>query len=102
METILKAALIEARDLLGLGSCASIKNIKAAFRELAKACHPDHAADDPGAQEKMKRINQAYRILLAYCEQFPIPLDEQSLVAHTPEAAYRDHMDRFYGNWFRE
>jgi hypothetical protein len=102
MEKISKAALIEARDSLGLGSCASMKDIKAVFRELAKGCHPDRAPDDPGAEEQMKRIGQAYRILLAYCEQYPIPLDEQSLVAHSPEGIFEDHVDRFYGDWFKE
>ena len=102
METVSKAALIEARDLLGLRSCASIKNIKAVFRKLAKDCHPDRAPDEPGAEERMKRLGQAYRILLAYCEQYPIPLDEESLVAHSPEGVSEDHMDRFYGDWFTE
>ena len=102
MEAISKAVLAEARDLLGLGSSASITNIKAVFRKLAKDCHPDRAPDEPGGEEQMKRIGRAYSILLAYCEQYPIPLDEQSLATHSPEAISEDHLDRFYGDWFKE
>jgi len=102
METLSKAALIEAKNRLGLGSHASLKDIKAAFRRLAKHTHPDRAANEVEAEEQMKQINRAYRILLAYCEQYPIPLDEQSLTAHSPEALFEDYADRFYGNWFRK
>ena len=101
METISKAALIEARDRLGLGAYASLKDIKAAFRRLAKERHPDRAADEAKAEEQMKQINRAYRILLAYCEQYPIPLDEESLAAHSPEKLFEDYADRFYGDWFK-
>ena len=100
METISKAALIEARDQLGLGNSSSIKDVKTAFRRLAKDCHPDRAADKSGAGERMKQINRAYRILLAYCEQYPIPLDEENLAAHSPEKIFEDYVDQFYGNWF--
>ncbi|RKY67579.1 MAG: hypothetical protein DRP97_07250 [Candidatus Latescibacterota bacterium] len=100
METISNAALIEARDQLGLGNSSSIKNVKAAFRRLAKDCHPDRAADKSRAEERMKQINRAYRILLAYCEQYPIPLDEKNLTAHSPESVFEDYVDQFYGNWF--
>ena len=100
-ETVSKAALIEARDRLGLGSCASLKDIKAAFRRLAKDCHPDRAANEAEAEEQMKRINRAYRMLLAYCEQYPVPLDEESLAGHSPEGLFEDYVDRFYGDWFK-
>ena len=102
METISKAALIEARDRLGLGSHASLKDIKAAFRRLAKDHHPDRAEDVAKAEEQMKQLNRAYRILLVYCEQYPIPLDEQSLAAHSPEGLFEDFADRFYGDWFEK
>jgi len=100
-ETVSKAALIEARDRLGLGSYASLKDIKAAFRRLAKDCHPDRVGNGAEAEERMKQINRAYRILLAYCEQYPILLDEKSLAAHSPEGLFEDYVDRFYGDWFK-
>jgi curved DNA-binding protein CbpA len=37
--------------------------IEAAYRRLALKHHPDHNRNDPRAEEQMKRINAAFRIL---------------------------------------
>lgn len=50
-------------DVLGVQKSASAKEIKAAFRRLAKQYHPDQRPDDPQAQEKFAEINQAYEII---------------------------------------
>ncbi len=42
---------------------ASDKDIKSAFRKLAKAYHPDQNQDDPKAQAKFAQINAAYELL---------------------------------------
>jgi curved DNA-binding protein CbpA len=37
--------------------------IEAAYRRLARRYHPDLNRDDPSAEELMKRINEAFRVL---------------------------------------
>ena len=102
MEKMSKAALVEARERLGLGTYASVRDVKTAFRRLAREGHPDRANDKTAAEEEMKQLNRAYRMLLAYCEQYPIPLDESHLITNSPEEAFEDYADRFYGDWFRK
>ena len=50
-------------SVLGVPRKASEKEIKSAFRKLAKRYHPDSNKDDPKAQEKFSEANQAYEIL---------------------------------------
>ncbi|MFQ3568448.1 MAG: DnaJ C-terminal domain-containing protein [Aggregatilineales bacterium] len=48
---------------LGVSRTASDKEIKSAFRKLAKKYHPDANPDDPSAEAKFKEINEAYEVL---------------------------------------
>ncbi len=50
-------------DVLGVNRSASEKEIKQAFRKLAKKFHPDTNPDDPQAETKFKEINEAYEVL---------------------------------------
>jgi len=49
--------------VLGVGQNASLKEIKLAFRRLARQYHPDLNPDDPISAEKFKQISQAYDVL---------------------------------------
>jgi len=57
-------------EILGLKPGASQKEIKAAYRDLARVWHPDRFSSDPRlqakAQEKLKEINEAYEKLRDY------------------------------------
>ena len=48
--------------VLGLPFGASVEQVRARYRELARLYHPDVSAD-PEAEEKMRQLNEAYRIL---------------------------------------
>ena len=48
---------------LGATRTASDKELKAAYRKLARQFHPDANRDDPGAEERFKEINEAYEVL---------------------------------------
>ena len=50
-------------DVLGVAKNASAKDIKSAFRKLAKKYHPDQNPDDPKAQDRFAEVNQAYEIV---------------------------------------
>lgn len=50
-------------DVLGVAKNASAKDVKTAFRKLAKKYHPDQNPDDPKAKERFAEANQAYEIL---------------------------------------
>jgi curved DNA-binding protein len=48
---------------LGVSKTATEKEIKQAYRKLAKKHHPDANPDDPTAETKFKEINEAYEVL---------------------------------------
>ena len=50
-------------EVLGLSRGASEQDIKAAFRRLAKDCHPDRNHGDKNAEHKFKELNEAYEAL---------------------------------------
>jgi molecular chaperone DnaJ len=50
-------------DVLGVGRAASDQEIKAAFRRLAKECHPDTCNGDTTSEKRFKEVNEAYEAL---------------------------------------
>src|SRR5580765_3517641 len=50
-------------ELLGVGRKASAKDIRAAFRKLARKYHPDLNPGDKAAEEKFKQLQEAYDVL---------------------------------------
>lgn len=49
--------------LLGIDKGASSEDIKRAFRKAAMECHPDLHPGDGEAEQKFKKINEAYEVL---------------------------------------
>src|SRR6266704_2663805 len=49
--------------ILEVGRTASVNEIKRAFRKLARRYHPDINPGDRQAEERFKRITEAYEIL---------------------------------------
>lgn len=48
---------------LGVKKNATDKEIKSAYRKLAKKNHPDTNPDDPTAESRFKELNEAYEVL---------------------------------------
>lgn len=67
---------------LELNEGATFDDVKAAYRSLAKRWHPDRFARSPGerenAEERMKRINEAYTWLADNRYLFDIDWTEES------------------------
>ncbi len=88
----------EARKTLGLGEEATLKEIKKAYRKLAHRHHPDKLTeDDTSGRETMKRLNQAYRLLLDYCNEYKYGFREED-VART--YFYDEYMRTYKDRWF--
>ncbi|MCB0704457.1 MAG: J domain-containing protein [Saprospiraceae bacterium] len=56
-------AFIDYYKVLGIAKTASEKEIKNAFRKLARKYHPDLNPDDKEAEKKFKEINEANEVL---------------------------------------
>ncbi|MBC8037085.1 MAG: molecular chaperone DnaJ [Rhizobiales bacterium] len=50
-------------EILGVGKSADEKELKAAYRKLAKQLHPDANPGDKTAEHKFKEISEAYDVL---------------------------------------
>ena len=49
-------------EVLGVDKCADDKELKNAFRSLARKYHPDRSTEDD-AEDKFKEIQEAYAVL---------------------------------------
>jgi len=75
-------AVEDARETLGLGQEVSLSEVDSAYNRLARKYHPDLHPNDPSAEEKFKKIKNAYVMLTKYCEHCLCSL-EKSRVEET-------------------
>ncbi len=50
-------------EILGISKGASVREIKGAYKRLAKQCHPDVNPGCAAAHERFKEIGEAYGVL---------------------------------------
>jgi len=50
-------------EILGVSSSCTEKELKVAFRRMAKKYHPDANRDDPEAEQRFKEVAEAYEVL---------------------------------------
>ncbi len=58
----------KARQLLGLGTDVSDKELKEAYRHLAAKIHPDIHPDDDTRDEQFTKVREAFVLLRDYCQ----------------------------------
>ena len=87
----------EARRLLGLREAATLREIKQAYRQMAFHYHPDQRGNDLECEEGMKRLNQAYKLLMDYCARYKYTFREEDVARAYPEEEY---LRRYAHGWF--
>jgi DnaJ-class molecular chaperone len=90
----------EARRLLGLEETATLKEIKSAYRNLARSHHPDkHGGIDNSGNEIMKRLNWAYGLLMDYCNEYRFSFRQEEVArVYQREEDYRSWYDKWSGS----
>ena len=69
----MKRYSIDPFQILGIQREASVEQVKAAHRTLAKQFHPDLNPDDPVAEERFKEIQWAYEEISLSQERLAVP-----------------------------
>lgn len=79
--------LLKALEIFGLTDRVTLREIKHRHRELVKRCHPDTgtAADST----EIRLINAAYRLLVAYAENYRFSFSEEEFFEQNPEERLR-------------
>lgn len=85
-----------ARKILGLGESATLREIKKAYRDLSKKYHPDRCGKKKMKEcdEKMKEINNAYKVLTRYCESYRYSFGREDV-----KDFYSKYMKSFAEDW---
>lgn len=86
-----------ARRLLSLDETVTIAQIKLAYRSLAKKYHPDTTQESKEvSEEMMRKLNDAFQILMEYSLHFPISLRKENVHILDPEEILRE---QFGDDW---
>ncbi len=77
----------EAMDILDIPPLSSIKDIKRQYKKLSLKCHPDIKKGD---EEIMQKLNESYKILMDYCDNYKFTFDELEIKKQYPNEFYKD------------
>jgi len=94
----------KARKTLGLNEYAVLKEINAAYRELALKYHPDKYKGEKKAEceEKFKKIAHAKDLLLAYIAGYRFSFKEKDVKRNSYDEETYKHLQKFYDGWWGE
>ncbi len=87
----------EARKIFGLGEAATSKEIRNAYRRLARHHHPDRCNGDAQGEEVMKKLNRAYKLLEDYCRNYKYGFRREDVRRTYPDEEY---IRKWRDNWF--
>jgi len=84
---------MKSKTLLGLRETSTLKEIKLKYRYLMKKWHPDKHKDDVIKATKMSaQINEAYEMIMDYCNNYEYSFEEEHIkkVTYTPSQWWND------------
>jgi len=84
---------MKAKSLLGLRETSSLKEIKNKYKKLMKKWHPDKHKDDSEKATKMStQINEAYEIIIDYCNNYEYSFEEENIkkTTYSPSEWWHD------------
>ena len=73
--------------VFGLSGRVTLSEIKSRHRQLVKRHHPDRGGEE--APERIREINAAYGILLAYCEIYRFSFNDEEFCLQNPDELLR-------------
>ncbi len=91
-----------AREILDLEEEATLKEIRSSYRSLSLKYHPDRCPESrkKKCKERFQEINRAYEVIMDYCAGYRYSFKEDSIEENDPDREYREHMERFYDDWW--
>jgi len=79
----------QAREALQLPKHATMDQIKKQYKSLIKRWHPDKCNEAPERCEAMaRRITDAYRIILNYCNSYQYSFERDEVKKHVSESEW--------------
>ena len=84
---------MKSKTLLGLRETSTLKEIKNKYKNLMKKWHPDKHRDDQDKATKMSmQINEAYEVILEYCNSYEYSFDEEDIkkTSYSPAEWWHD------------
>lgn len=77
--------IYKAARILNLDEKVSLEDIKNKYRKLIKKWHPDKCEDETEkCKEKTKEINQAYKIIISYCNNYLYSFKKDDIINNLP------------------
>jgi len=71
---------MKSKSLLGLRETSTLKEIKLKYKNLMKKWHPDKHIDELEKATKMSiQINEAYEVIMDYCNSYEYSFKEEDI-----------------------
>jgi len=77
----------QALEFMNIPPLSTIKDIKRRYKKLSKKYHPDITGDD----EMIHKLNEYYRVLMDYCENYKFTFDELEIKKQHPDSYYKNN-----------
>jgi hypothetical protein len=89
-------AVLKAATVLGIGSDASLNDIRTRYHEQIKKWHPDTSRDDPDeSHRKTILMNEAYNLLVDYCMNYRFSFRKEDICNNIGKNPADFWMERF-------
>ncbi len=95
--------ITKARKILELPESATMQEITGHYKKLMTKWHPDKCREKKGIYEqKAKEINDAYEIIMSYCNNYDFSFSKEEVEKHITEREWwfkRFGKDPIWGNY---